>query len=493
MKLKSLKIEDFRHIQAETITFGDKLTVISGQNGTGKSSILGWVAQLCDFKKRNRRLNDLPFKEDFQNVFRFCPTNDYSKNYKVIFEYEEEDGTISNKTVTTRFQKETDKTPSRYRTDIDGRGKTLDTPIIYLGLKRLIPLATEKKISVKSKPIPSTYQKRFSSLSKEILILIDDKISPEGIKSSNKDLLAMKTANYGHLGNSAGQDNIGQIISSILSFDQLKKDLGDQYQGGILLIDELDATLYAGSQINLINRMYRLAESLNIQIIFTTHSLEIIENLEGKLGLDTTINHLLTLDGKVKNILNPTYEYVYNKIKNQTSQEDKIKKRKFICEDEVAKYWIKNLILGTELKSQMEVEEGPFSDGSIVKMAESKHSLFKDVGFILDGDIRKKFANKKDPPKTVFLPGEARPETVLYEFVKSLSDTDSIWDDAKNFTKQTCFGSYQESSKGSHKRWFQDDTNKRFFGRGYAKLLKRWKDENEEAKNLFLDQLRQQI
>jgi len=493
MKLRTLKIEDFRHIQEETIVFGDKLTVISGQNGTGKSSILGWVAQLCDFKKRYRRLNDQPFKEDFQNVFRFCPENDYSKSYKVVFEYEDEDGTISTKTVSTRFQKETEKTPSRYRTDIDGRGKTLDLPIIYLGLKRLIPLATERKISIKSKPIPVAYQKKFSTMSKEILILIDDKILPEGIKSSNKDLIAMKTENYGHLGNSAGQDNIGQIISSILSFEQLKKEMGDDYNGGILLIDELDATLYAGSQINLINRMYRLAESLEVQIIFTTHSLEIIENLEGKLGDNTTINHLLTIDGKVKNVLNPSYEYVYNKIKNQTSQEEKIVKRKFICEDEVAKYWIKNLINGSDLKSQMEVEEGPFSDGSIVKMAESKHSLFKNVGFILDGDIRKKYIGKKDPPRTVFLPGEARPETILYAFVKSLSDTDSLWDDAKNFTKQTCFSKYQVSSKGSDKRWFQDDVNKRFFGRGYSKLLNRWKALNSDAKDLFLEQIRQQI
>jgi len=82
MKLKKLRIADFRHIKDTKIVFGNKLTIISGQNGTGKSSILGWIAQLCDFKKKNKRLNDELFKEDFRNVFKFCPINDLKKTMK---------------------------------------------------------------------------------------------------------------------------------------------------------------------------------------------------------------------------------------------------------------------------------------------------------------------------------------------------------------------------------------------------------------------------
>lgn len=43
----------------------------------------------------------------------------------------------------------------------------------------------------------------------------------------------MKTDDYGHLGNSAGQDNLGQIISAILSFNKLKSELSESYGGGI--------------------------------------------------------------------------------------------------------------------------------------------------------------------------------------------------------------------------------------------------------------------
>ena len=487
MKINSLVINNFRHIEDTTIEFGDKLTIITGQNGTGKSSILGWVAQLVDFKEKNKRLNDKYFKEDYKNVFRFCPENDYSKNYSVTFNYKSKDELLdSTKNITTRLVEKTEKSPQRYRTDIDGRGKTIDFPLIYLGLKRLIPLATEKSVKLKTDTVDNKYHNTFSKLSKEILILVDDKIKPESIKSSNKDILAMKTNEYSHLGNSAGQDNIGQIISSLLSFQKLKDEQKENYKGGIILIDELDASLYAGSQIKLIDKLYRFATNLNLQIIFTTHSLEIIEHLNEKLGNDTKINHLVIRDSKVHNVLNPSFDYISNKIKNQVKLIDKIKLKNIICEDKVAEMWSNNLLNGTDLKKLVKIEKGPFSFGTLEKMAVSKHSLFDNVSFILDGDVKEKYQNKKKPNKTAFLPKTARPETVLYEFVKNLSDTDEIWNDEANFTKQTCFANYMDSNKGTHKRWFEDDINSKFFGRGYSKLFNRWKKDNKTEVDEFI-------
>ena len=118
----------------------------------------------------------------------------------------------------------------------------------------------------------------------------------------------------------------------------------------------------------------------------------------------------------------------------------------------MAQQWTNNLLNGSELKKMIKVEKGPFADGTIVSMSQTKHSLFNNVGFILDGDVKKKFKNKKRPPKTVFLPEECRPETVMYQFLKGLSDNDSFWDDNANFTKQICFGNYQGNNKGVHKR-----------------------------------------
>ena len=46
----------------------------------------------------------------------------------------------------------------------------------------------------------------------------------------------------------------------------------DRYKGGILLIDELDATLYGFSQAKLVDYLWQAAKDYKIQIIFTTHS-----------------------------------------------------------------------------------------------------------------------------------------------------------------------------------------------------------------------------
>ena len=195
-------------------------------------------------------------------------------------------------------------------------------------------------------------------------------------------------------------------------------------------------------------------------------------------------------DSLVENVTNPTYDYIANKIKNQIQKSSKIKKKSFICEDNIAQHWTNNLLNGTDLKKMIKVEKGPFPDGTIVAMSQTKHSLFKNVGFILDGDVRKKFNKKKKPNKTVFLPDENRPETVMYQFLKGLSDKDSFWDDEANFTKQTCFGNYQGNNKGTHKRWFEDSDNKRFFGNTYAKLFNRWKKDNNDKALEFQNNLR---
>jgi predicted ATP-dependent endonuclease of OLD family len=105
-------------------------------------------------------------------------------------------------------------------------------------------------------------------------VLVNDNINPEAIKSTNKKLLALQTDSYGHLGNSAGQDNISQIISALISFEILKEKQGLDFKGGIILIDELDSTLYAASQCKLIDILFRYARKLEIQIILTTHSIE---------------------------------------------------------------------------------------------------------------------------------------------------------------------------------------------------------------------------
>ncbi len=298
-------------------------------------------------------------------------------------------------------------------------------------------------------------------------------------------MFAIKTSDYGHLGNSAGQDNLGQIIAAILSFGNLKTELWDTYRGGILLIDEIDATLYAGSQIKLIDKLFLLAKSLNVQIVFTTHSIEILEHLSEKSGEETKINLLKWNNKNVINDINPNIELLKNIIKVQTGASKKIEKKHFICEDKVAEYWARNLINGTNLKNEIQIIKGPFPDGTLIEMANSKHPIFKETNFLLDGDARINHKKQKNS-KIAFLPGKYKPEKVFFDFIHSLDDNDIFWDQGNNFTHQTCFGNFSDKN---HKRWFNDESNQKYFGKGNNRLFNRWKKDSKEEVNAFIAEL----
>lgn len=491
MKIIKLNAETFRHIHDQTIEFGDKLTVITGQNTTGKSSLLGWIAQACDFKTNFKTLMDKPFKSKYAEIFRFCKESDYNKEYSVSLIYKENpEDEEKIKLMETRYVPKSEKGHERYRVDFDKRGIAINFPVIYLGLKRLIPLATEKNISKQEIKLSAQEINLFSTLSKKILILLDKTINSERIKSTNKDILAMKTNNYGHLGNSAGQDNIGQILSALISFKRLQQKQGNEYSGGLLLIDEIDATLYSGSQIHLVKELYKFARDNNIQIIFTTHSLEILEHLSEKTGEDTKINFLELKNGKIQNKLNPSIKFLINKIKVQTGQKEKIKKIDILCEDRENELWCKNLLNGLEFKKYLNIKEGPFGEGNLSTMADSKHSIFKEVYFVLDGDCKEKYKNKKLPLRTIILPEKKPPEIIFYNYLNNLKDDDEFWieTDELNFDKQTCFQDYQSKDLSTAKRWFKDDTFKILFGNGYSRLFNRWKKDNFELVNEFREE-----
>lgn len=481
MIFTKLEVINFRHIQNQNIELGSVITAIAGQNGTGKSTMLGWISESCDSKLKNKSLLDSAFKSKYSEIFRFCPNQDYKNTYEVSIHYSEgvEDKI---KKMSTRLI----ETENRYRVDFDGRGNAIDYPVLYLGLKRLIPLATERTIELKNHELGGSDKQQFAKLSKEILFLTRDVIQAELVKSTNKQIFAMKTEDYGHLGNSAGQDNLGQIISAILSFNKLKSELSESYDGGILLIDEIDATLYAGSQVKLVEKLLYLAKQFNVQIVFTTHSLEILEYLSSKVGEEIKINFLKWNNKNVVNEVNPNYNSLRNIIKVQTGVVPKIEKKQFICEDEVAENWCKNLLNGTDLKSYVEVVKGPFSEGTLAIMAESKHPIFKDTYFILDGDCKTKY-HKSPPPRTVFLPSDKSPEAVMYNFIKTLDDNDEFWNLEMNFTHQTCFGNFINSN---YKTWFTDDNNKIYFKKNWSRVFNRWKKSNSTEANKFLDDMK---
>lgn len=492
MKLKQLNILNFRHIENVKIEFGEYITVISGLNGTGKSSILGLAGHLFSFREGPQKfmfktLDNRSFETEYSEIFRFCPIHDLGKNYQYEGVIIDNKGTEIIKTAESRYV----ESEKRFRIDVGKRTKSgegkIPHPVIYLGLRRLFPLAQEKEEDIKIDKAKLERQDIvfYRQESDEVFVSLDKTINPEHITATHKEFFGIQTNNYGAHGNSAGQDNLGQILTAILSFKKLTPPRG------IILIDELDTALFAGAQINLIKRFYGYARRFNLQIIFTTHSLEIINYLNNS-GLEgNKVNFLETRDNKVINVVDPDFIYIKSRILRETKEETSIDKINILCEDHVGSIWCKNLIQGADIKKEVRVFAAGISNGGLAHMASKNLSCLKRFIFVLDGDSKstQRFNKLKN---VVFLPSKNVPETVFYKFLHALSDGDSFWGGNNIFYKDTCFNEFPNRIHANeHKQWFK--RNEENFGKGSSRLLNKWKEDNKEEAQEFIKALKKVV
>jgi ABC-type taurine transport system ATPase subunit len=488
MKVKKIKIEKFRHLQNVNVSVGNLVTAIAGQNGTGKSSILGLTGHIFSFREKDgtikyKTIEGKPFETQFSEIFRLSPDYDKASNHKYSVELDggEEVPVIS-----------VDRTESSSRKSLRfvvgkkarGEGKK-NFPVIYLGLRRFFPLAQEEKVNRGGRSdLTQEEIQEYESLHNSILML-NEKINPEFVDTFSKKFYATKTQSYDCWGNSAGQDNIGQIITALLSFKRLKKELSDQYEGGLLLIDEVDATLFAGAQEKLLEKLFGMAKELQLQIIFTTHSIEILKRL--MLPHYRHNSEVVFLDNSSGTVVNTqgndiTLTQMINNlcVMYEIEKESKIM---VFCEDHEANLWLKNL-LGTKVTKKLHIIGDNFGGGNLVYIANKKIPVFDESIFIVDGDQNSSLKNNKCP-RVLILPGGKRPEDLFYEFLRNLPGNDPFWGNTGSYTPQVCFRDRPVISKDREamKKWFNEQS--KYWGRGCSKLFNRWAKDNHSSIESF--------
>ena len=106
---------------------------------------------------------------------------------------------------------------------------------------------------------------------KELLSIQESKDAVATMEKADarRNFVGVNDSTHDVFTNSAGESNIGKIILAVLSFKRLKDEYGNKYKGGILLIDELDATLYGYSQKKLVDFLYKASHEYNIYNTFT--------------------------------------------------------------------------------------------------------------------------------------------------------------------------------------------------------------------------------
>ncbi len=487
MKLQHLNIKKFRHMYDLNFEFGDVFTVISGLNGCGKTTFLGLASHPFGMKGYSSKFNE---------VFQFCPENEKDSNdYEYSISVLDANQEIITKNCTSRST--TEKGKPRFRIDVGTRTKDkgkIIHPVIYLGLKRFVPLANLPSSSIKiscTKGFSQNDGLEYSKFIKNIFSITDgSNIETENIKTTQKNFIGMKTKDYSAFGISAGQDNIGQIMSSLLSFSNLKKKLASMYSGGILIIDEIDGTLFPSAQVNLIKELYKYAKKLELQIIFTTHSLDIISEVLNNYKDASQVYFLETMAGKVEQHKNPNIKLIENKV-NRLIDKDTTKKLviNVLVEDEMAKLFLEKLLIKNKtLKQSFSFKIHLTSGDGLIKKIAELHKVFRNFIFVVDGDIKIKAKN------IVSLPGKKAPESVLYNFLYKLEEDDAFWkNDKTNFTKAVCFNGFIDlKTEKDHKKWLKHlkkhfrDSKSYTFNTFIRDLVYGFCEKNPDAYSIFI-------
>ncbi len=508
MKITKIFIEKFRGFQNVEFTLGSHLTVIAGQNGTQKTTLLGLLTQPFTITDENNPIySEQPlsggnFKSAFSDKFKISKKFDKVGDHKwTLFFDDKSDYTAGSidrggkKKGEIRIWKVNEKTGKPDKSKGSG---FVQLPVIYLSLKRLLPIGEDNKLSEnKSLGLADDEKDFYKEWHNKILILGDEKISPTSLSSVDKQTLGANTPYYDWQSNSAGQDNVGKILLAILSFKRLKEKYENDYKGGILAIDEIDTTFYPGSQIKLLDALNKFASDFDIQIIFTTHSLTLLkkasryqEDVHRKSQIK--LAYLRKEDQKVIVENNIDYKFIEAHLNVSLTGATKIKKIDVFTEDPEGAIFAKSL-LGTGrtkyLNFHTEVKLGCCN---LIQLASSKvpSFTFPNSIIILDGDIEK--PNRINRIKNILLlPTQSSPEQIISNFLNNLSESDELWQKIdRTFTKQYCFMNISNKEiqgyKGREKakEWF--NSHVKLWGRNASKILNPWKKQNQALVDDFL-------
>ncbi len=502
MIIKHAHIDKFRALNNVDFDLGSKITAIVGHNGTMKTTILGILSQTFTISKSHvmngeTTIDGYNFHSQFREKFKLSDKDKPGEHKWRLDLYKD----VYKKDFFEVHSIPRDKRSNDIRFwSTEGKIKDVgypQVPAYYISLKRVTPIGEENKVTY----ISELDDEEISFLNneyKEIFSIAKNaELSVDSISSKNKHTASIHDEAHDALSISAGQDNVAKILLAVLSFGRLKNKYPNDYKGGILLIDEIEATLHPLAQSKLIKRIYKYAKDFRIQFVFTTHSPSVIKStfFDKYNNKEAQLLYLKRVGEKVCVYNNPNINDVIAELSGIVRKPaKKTYKIKVFCEDLVARNIVKKLLAA--YKQYFSVMSCSLGAEEYIELLRVKLSEISKSIIILDGDKNISSINRKlrtmNSKNVMFLPSNVCPEKMFYEYLFNLPEDAKIWDNALGrFDKTKCFKDYptlmdKQAETQQYKKWF--DSVKSNFGRGYEKLINIWMADNTNQYENFVSQ-----
>ena len=220
------------------------------------------------------------------------------------------------------------------------------------------------------------------------------------------------------------------------------------YHGGMLLIDEADAGLFPAAQIELINVLKKMASKLDLQIVMTSHSPILIEEvfkLSKVADKDYRTVYLTDTYGPISAKTNLSWPEINADLLVDTIKvdaEEAFPKINIYFEDFEAYLFFKQLITERHInKIITPLKDVNISCSTMLDLMARKIPEFINKSIIvLDGDVvndNGQNAKKAKSEKSLcLLPTTLPPDQLLFEFLYNLDKGDLYWQKNQGFTRQ---------------------------------------------------------
>lgn len=499
MIIKSVEIEKFRAFEHASFYLGKRITAISGRNATQKTTLLGMIGQPFTISKGHpmygsKTIDGYNFRSQFKEKFKISPEHDIIGQHKWKLNLHNNVYEQKYYAVESIARRQSGHTPTLRFWNAESRARGagyIQLPVYFLSLSRLFPIGESGKTTAVSMTLTPDELNYCIMNYRTILSIQHMGDNPRiGLEkgTASKTFAGVSDDIHDIFTNSAGEGNVMRIILAVLSFKRLKEQYGRDYKGGILLIDELDATLYGFSQAKLVDYLWQATKDYRIQIVFTTHSpiiLKCVNKYQRRERLDKGIElPAFAYDSSIV-YLEPQYDQegtrtIMPKNISTSTELSRIlndinlsipsgnSKINIYCEDTRAISFLQ-YVLATELNINLDLYMS-FIDINLgwtnyVQLAEKGVPEFKNNVIVLDGDVpqKREYRSKaqaiSDAGNFIFLPLVI--EKGLFNLLKdhgAFSRFDESFSRVPGFTYDVCFNSWpldaDSYNTNDFKQWY---------------------------------------